>query len=94
MELYEAMRCAGGNCGQHPISHNDGVNHCEDCNDEDDLKYANGIKINHVSCGGAKCRYSLDQWDSTPLYCIECYGPENENEDLQTYIITNTDANE
>ena len=91
MELYEVMRCTSGCCGQHPSSHNDGVNHCLDCNDGDALEYVRGIKINYVSCGGSKCRCSLDQWDSTPLYCIECYGPENGDEDLQGYIKKHTE---
>lgn len=84
--FYEVMRCSSGSCGQHPSTHNGGYNHCEDCNDDDELSYTRGINLNIVSCGGAKCRCSFDQWDNTPLYCVECNGSENSDEDLQDYI--------
>jgi hypothetical protein len=86
MELYQVIRYASGCCDQHPSSHNNGFNHCVDCNDKDKLKYREGIKINYVSCGGSKCPCSLDQWDNTPLYCISCYGSEKDDQDLQDYI--------
>jgi hypothetical protein len=92
MEFYESTRCCYGGCDQHPSTHNGGINHCVDCNDEDELTFSHGIKINYVSCDGAKCRYSLDHWDRTPLYCIECYGPEESDEDLQNYIKERTEA--
>jgi hypothetical protein len=90
MTLYESMMCAYGGCGQHPSSHNGGYNHCVDCNDSEALNYSAGMKINYVSCHGSKCRCSLDQWDSSPLYCIECYGQESADEDLQEYIKKHT----
>ena len=83
--LYRVMRCASGCCDEHPSSHNGGYNHCLDCN-EDEPVYSHGISIKYVSCGGAKCRCSLDQWDTTPLYCIECYGPEAQDEALQEIV--------
>ena len=94
MKVYESMRCGSGGCYQHPSTHNGGVNHCVVCEDDDALKYSDGITINYVSCDGTKCRCSLDQWDRTPLYCIECYGPENSDEDLQAYIKEQTEASE
>jgi hypothetical protein len=93
MGLYTVMSC-DSNCGQHPCSHNHGYNHCSDCNDEDDLNYSGGIRINHFSCGGAKCRFAMDQFDRTPLYCIDCHGPENEDMDLQEYINEHTASSE